>query len=187
MPTQLHAQARMMHQLATVTSLVSFFRCLGGILGLTIMSSVVNNKVASAVPQLASASGGSGDLASISSISQLPTPLLNAVQGAFANAIRWAYIAILPFACVSALAAFFLREVKIPKKEKAEHQAGMAKEDVESGQIPQEKEKGGQETAQTSAAGSAVPTRKPRIKVWGPSTAIIWCVQALGDKMGWRK
>lgn len=179
MPTQLHSQARMMHYLAIVTSLVSFFRCLGGILALTIMSSVVNNKVAAAFPY----AGSSSSLTSLNAIQNLPPAVLAAVQAAFANAVRWAYIAILPFVCVSAISTVFLRELKITKdpEEQAEHDAQQAKTDAELGNVPQMNEDG-------TATNPAQPRKhKPRIKIYGPIGAIIWCIQALGDKMGWRK
>lgn len=180
MPTQLHTQARMMHYLAIVTSLVSFFRCLGGILALTIMSSVVNNKVASAFP---SGSSNGAQLSSLGSIANLPPALLAAVQNAFANAVRWAYIAILPFACVAAITTVFLREVKIEKTpaERADHEEQQAKTDAELGKIPQTNEDG------TSTPAPQRSAHKPRIKIYGPIGAIIWCCQALGDRMGWRK
>jgi len=169
-----------MHYMAIVTSLVSFFRSLGGILALTIMSSVVNNKLASAFP---STSSNGSQLSSLDSIKSLPPAVLTAVQNAFADAVRWAYIAILPFACVSALTTIFLREVKVEKTpvEQAEQKEMQAKTDAELGQI--------QHTNEDGAAGSAAqpPAHKPRIRIWGPISAIIWCCQAFGDKTGWRK
>jgi hypothetical protein len=170
-----------MHYLAIVTSLVSFFRCLGGILALTIMSSVVNNKVASAFPDVSS---DNSQLSSLNGIKSLPPAVLTAVQDAFANAVRWAYIAILPFVCINALSTIFLREVKIEKTpaERAEHEAQQVKTDEELGQIPRTDEDG-----TTTTAAPQRPAHKPRIKIYGPVTVIIWCCQALGDKMGWRK
>jgi CBS domain containing-hemolysin-like protein len=175
MPTQLHAQARMMHHIAVVTSLVTFFRTLGGILALTVMSSVVNNKVASAF----SGQNLAGSFNSLTSIQALPPAVLLQVQNAFSHAIRWAYIALLPFVCTAALSSFFLREVKIPKKseEEAEHQQARAKEDAELGQVP---------NVVSQSNETQRPHRK-RITVFGPISGIIWCCQAIADKYGWRK
>jgi hypothetical protein len=173
MPTQLHSQARMMHYLAIVTSLVSFFRCLGGILGLTIMSSVVNNKVSDALPSYGS-SGSS--LNSLNSISNLPPEVLTAVHNAFSNAIRWAYIALIPFVSIAAIGCFFLREVKIERspEEIARREQEKTRQDAELGQV-------------TNENGEVTRTHRPRIKVYGPIGGIIWIGQAIGDKMGWRK
>jgi fucose permease len=166
----------MMHYIAIVTSIVSFFRSLGGIVGLTLMSSVVNNKVSNAFANSPVGTGNS-DLNSLSSIQNLPPSVLAAIQDAFANAIRWAYIAILPFVCISAISCFFLREVKIERSSEEEQRKEEEKKktDAELGQIPQD-----------GSSGSP-RQHKPRIKVIGPIGGIIWLCQALGDKMGWRK
>src|SRR5271170_814733 len=134
MPTQLHSQARMMHYLAIVTSLVSFFRSLGGILALTLMSSVVNNKIASAFP---SGQSMASSFNSLTSIQQLPPDILAQVQNAFSDAIRWAYVALIPFVCIAAIGCFFLREVKITRsaEEEAERQAKLGKVDPELGRL----------------------------------------------------
>jgi CBS domain containing-hemolysin-like protein len=189
MPTQLHAQARMMQFLAIVTSLVSFFRCLGGILALTIMSSVVNNKISDAFTSSSLANStsnsSSSSLNSLGSIQSLPPDTLIRVQDAFSDAIRWAYIALLPFVCIAAISAFFLREVKIERSVEDEQR----REAERNGDGEMGTSAVGPSTAGQSGVGggSAVVGRKPRIKIYGPFGAIIWCCQAIGDKMGWRK
>ena len=172
MPTQLHSQARMMQYLAIVTSLVSFFRSLGGILALTLMSSVVNNKFTASIPSGQSTSSFS----SLNSIQHLPPSILKEVQNAFSDAIRWAYIALIPFVAIAAISGFFLREVKITRtpEEEAQRQQKLNKVDAELGQIPNEN-------------GEVPRPRRPRVNVYGPITGIIWCCQAIGDKTGWRK
>src|SRR5271154_5086208 len=175
MPTQLHSQARMMNYLAIVTGIVSFFRSLGGIIGLTVMSSVVNNKVSADIPSGESSSS----LSSLGSIQNLPPPIMKQVQDDFADAIRWAYIALLPFVCIAAISVFFLREVKIERSasEEARKTEQQNKADAELGQVPHG----------SSSDGAATRTHRPRVKVYGPIMGIVWCCQAIGDKMGWRK
>ena len=120
-----------MHQLAVVTSLVQFFRSLGGIIALTLMSSVVNNKVSQAFP---ATSGETSLYASLGDIQSLPPPVREQVQDVFSDGIRWAYIALLPFVCTAAISSFFLWDVKVERslKEVARREQ---KEDVELGQI----------------------------------------------------
>ena len=175
MPTQLHSQARMMQYLAIVTAIVSFFRSLGGIVGLTLMSSVVNNKVSADIPTGQSSSS----LNSLSSIRNLPPAILQQVQNDFSDAIRWAYIALLPFVCIAAISVFFLREVKIERSagEEARRVERQNKVDAELGQVPKI----------LSTDGKGKQTPRARVKVYGPLTAIVWCCQAMADKMGWRK
>ena len=180
MPTQLHAQARMMHYLAIVTSLVTFFRTLGGIIGLTVMSSVVNNKISESLPS----GDTSASFNSLTSISQLPPAILALVQNAFADAIHWAYIAILPFACLAAIGAFFLRDVKIEKtpEERAQEEQEKRKTDPELGKVPATSSETGEHLTPQQPR-----THRPRVKVYGPIMGIIWLCQFVGDKMGWRK
>ena len=98
------------------------------------------------------------------------------VQNAFSDAIRWAYIALLPFVCIAAVSSVFLREVKIERsnEEQARQEDERNKEDAELGQT-------------TNADGSPRRVYRRRIKIRGPAGAIVWCFQALGDKMGLRK
>ena len=178
MPTQLHSQARMMQYLAIVTSLVSFFRCLGGIFALTIMSSVVNNKVSTALSSFFPSGLSSSSLNSLGSIQSLPPSVLAIVQNAFSEAIQWAYIALLPFVGIAAISTFFLREVRIDgnTKDEVRRAAKRNEQDTELGQIRNENEE-----------AEVTQRHRPRHRIYGPLGLIIWCCQAIGDKMGWRK
>jgi hypothetical protein len=162
----------MMQYLAIVTSLVTFFRSLGGIVALTLMSSVVNNKIANSIPS----GQRTSSFRSLTSIQSLPPSVLIQVQNAFSDAIRWAYIALIPFVGIAAISTFFLREVKITRtaEEEAQRQQALRKTDAELGQVPRQ--------------GDVVTrTHRQRVKVRGPIMGIVWCFQAMGDKMGWRK
>ena len=180
MPTQLHSQARMMQYLAIVTSLVTFFRSLGGIFSLTIMSSVVNNKVSSALSSiLPPGISVSSSLDSLNAITSLPPNILIVVQKAFSDAIRWAYIALLPFVCIAAISSLFLGEVKVEgtpgtkAKEVQRAAKSRSREDLETGQLGLDMQ--------------GEPQHRPRIGIYGPLSLIIWCFQAIGDKFGWRR
>lgn len=131
MPSQLHSQARMMHHLAVVASLISFFRTLGGIIALTLMSSVVNNKIASSVPE----GETTASLDSLPKINALPLAIQDQIQSVLANGIRWAYIALIPFAGISVISTVFLREVKI-EKDPDEQRPGRDRADPEAGNVP---------------------------------------------------
>jgi len=139
------------------------------------MSSVVNNKVSDAFAGVSS-SGGATSYNSLGSIQSLPPAILLQVQNAFSDAIRWAYVALLPFVCIAAVSAFFLREVKIERsaEEERSREQERQKQDAELGQV-------------TNERGEVQRTSHPRIKIVGPIGAVIWCFQAIGDKMGLRK
>jgi len=173
MPAQLHSQARMMQYIAIVTSIVMFFRCLGGVLALTIMSSIVNNKLSATLSGFFPSGLNSSALNSLGLIQSLPPSLLALVQNAFSDAVRWAYIALIPFASLAVVGAVFLREVHIESSSGGRRrQAEMQKErDTEAGHVKER-------------SASAHP---PRATIYGPATLIVWCFQGVADKMGWRK
>src|SRR5205814_1233854 len=113
---------------------------------------------------------------SLNSIQSLPPKILKDIRDAFSDAIRWAYVALIPFVAVAAIGGFFLREVKITRtpEEEAQRQQELNKVDHELGRVPNENRE--------------VPRgRRPRVKVYGPIMAIIWCCQAIGDMTGLRK
>jgi hypothetical protein len=143
------------------------------------MSSVVNNKITNA---FASSGGESSSYSSLSSIQSLPPAIITQVQNAFSDAIRWAYIAILPFACIAAFSVFFLREVKIERsaEEIERREREKNRQDAELGHTTQNGE-------DINENGNVTRPRRPRVKIIGPIGVVIWCCQALGDKMGWRK
>jgi len=150
------------------------------------MSSVVNNKVASAFP---SGAAMSSSFNSLTSIQQLPPNILVQVQNAFSEAIRWAYVALIPFVSLAAIGSFFLREVKIKKssEEEAERQAQLAKDDPELGQVSKkEGEVLPDSSANENSTGESTRSHRPRVKVYGPVMGIVWCCQWIGDKTGWR-
>ena len=173
MPAQLHSQARMMQYIAIVASIVMFFRCLGGVLALTIMSSIVNNKLSAALSEFFPSGLNSSAINSLGLIQSLPPSVLALVQNAFSDAVRWAYIALIPFASLGVIGAVFLREVHIEKRS--------------GGQKRQPRtEKDGQADLRHTKNRSTL-TDRPRATIYGPATLIVWVFQAVAEKIGWRK
>ena len=162
-----------MQYLAVVVSIVMFFRCLGGVFALTIVSSVVNNKLSTALAVYFPSGLSSSAINSLDSIQSLPPSLLTLVQNAFSDAVRWAYIALLPFASLATIGALFLREVHIERssRDRATRTREKRREDSELGQV----------------VHNQATTHRPRQTIFGPFSLIIWCLQAIGDRMGWRK
>jgi len=173
MPAQLHSQARMMQYIAIVTSIVMFFRCLGGVLALTIMSSIVNNKLSAALSAFFPSGLNSSALNSLGLIQSLPPSVLALVQNAFSDAVRWAYIALIPFASLGVVGAVFLREVHI------ERSSGSQK--------PRPRTETDGDTELGHMRNRSTSTGRPKATIYGPATLIVWCFQAVADKMGWRK
>ncbi|KAL4966515.1 putative MFS multidrug transporter [Aspergillus stella-maris] len=125
MPASLHATGVWPDRIAAALSLLRFAMPFGGTLGITIMGSVFNNKLASGIASIPGVSGGDSvsaeDLAhggtdSLSFIADLPPSLQEAVRMKGRDAIMWAYIAILPILGISLVTGLFLGNVWIKKK-----------------------------------------------------------------------
>ncbi|KAL4982119.1 major facilitator superfamily domain-containing protein [Aspergillus falconensis] len=144
MPSSLHAAGVWPDRIASALSLLRFALPFGGTLGITIMGSVFNNKLAEGV---ASIQGyGSGDVSaqdlahggtsSLAFINSLPADAQAKVRDSGRDAIMWAYVAILPILGVSVLTALFMGNVWIGKRKKAATalEEGMSEAEAGSGE-----------------------------------------------------
>ncbi|KAL4792678.1 major facilitator superfamily domain-containing protein [Aspergillus venezuelensis] len=150
MPASLHATGVWPDRIPAALSLLRFAMPFGGTLGITIMGSVFNNKLASGIASIPGVNGATSavsaeDLAhggadSLGFIADLPTSLQQAVRLKGRDAIMWAYIAILPILGISLVTGLFLGNVWIKKKGKTDDG------NVEGGDMPDgEQSAGGSE------------------------------------------
>lgn len=126
MPGTLHAVGIEPTRIAPVISLMSFVVPLGGTLGLSIMGSVFNNKMASGfaslnIPGMDLGGGGGHDTGrssqSIDEINNLPPDIREAVRNICKDAVVWSYVAIIPLLALAGIAACFLGNVQITSVE----------------------------------------------------------------------
>ncbi|KAI5119616.1 hypothetical protein M0805_007880 [Coniferiporia weirii] len=107
-------------RVAIVIALNLFFRALGGTVGLAQCGAVMNAKVRSYFASLSASSlaelQGSGasslsaaDITSLDQINALPSDVQVLVRNAFHNGVRWSFISLVPWACISLVARLFLR------------------------------------------------------------------------------
>lgn len=125
MPCTLHVSGIWAEKIAPAMSVMRFALPFGGTLGLTIMGSVFNNKLAGS-PALSSAGGAGGiggqggfdahDTQSLTTLANLPDAVQDKVRMAGKDAVMWAFISIMPIMGISLVTGLFLGNVWIKKK-----------------------------------------------------------------------
>jgi EmrB/QacA subfamily drug resistance transporter len=93
-------------ELGSATSVLSFFRSMGGTIGTSVLGAVLANRVAS---QLGGFDAG-GDSHSVPDISQLPDEAREVVQNAYGNATGDLFLIATPFAVLALITVLFIKE-----------------------------------------------------------------------------
>ena len=104
--------------LGVATSGATFFRSLGGAMGVAMFGALLTHRLSSTIPdRLAEAgvpadqlAGGAPALGSPAQIGALPEPIHSAVTGGFADALQTTFLAAVPFALIGFLVLLFLKE-----------------------------------------------------------------------------
>jgi EmrB/QacA subfamily drug resistance transporter len=106
--------------LGTATSAATFFRSMGGALGVAVFGAILSNRLAHHIPDrlaaagVETAGGGSSDLLGTpTAIRGLPAPVRDAVLGGFADSLSDLYLIAVPIALVGFLVVLFLPEVPL--------------------------------------------------------------------------
>jgi EmrB/QacA subfamily drug resistance transporter len=105
------------HELGAASSVVAFFRSLGGAIGVSALGAVLAHKVkdylADGLAQLgirASSDGGGGTLPDVHT---LPAPIRAVVESAYGHAAGDIFLAAAPFALIALIAVSFIKEVPL--------------------------------------------------------------------------
>ncbi|GIH99793.1 MFS transporter [Planobispora takensis] len=105
--------------MAATTSGVSFFRSLGGAVGVAAFGAILSNRLASELISLAKAAhlpptgGATPSLGSPDAIRHLPQPVLNVILEAFTRALETVFLVGVPIAVLASVAALFLKEIPL--------------------------------------------------------------------------
>lgn len=105
--------------LASTTSGVSFFRNLGGAMGVAAFGAILANRVAAGITSgfraagIPMPSGGSGRLGSPEQIQKLPEPVHGIIQEAFTDAMQTVFLVGVPVAVIGFLAVLALKELPL--------------------------------------------------------------------------
>ncbi|MFC4052967.1 MFS transporter [Actinomadura syzygii] len=106
--------------LASTTSGISFFRNLGGAMGVAAFGAILTNRIADEIasgfrkaglPQ--ASGGGGGELGSPDDIQKLPQPIKGIVQDAFTTSLETVFLVGVPVAIVGFLAVLALKELPL--------------------------------------------------------------------------
>jgi EmrB/QacA subfamily drug resistance transporter len=105
------------HELGVASSVVAFFRSLGGAVGVSALGAVLGHRVTGYVSDglaglgiPASASGGGGTLPDVN---VLPGPVRAVVEGAYGHAAGDIFLVAVPFALIALIAVSLIREVPL--------------------------------------------------------------------------
>jgi EmrB/QacA subfamily drug resistance transporter len=120
------AQANM----GAASSVVAFFRSLGGSIGVSALGAILSHQVATSL-------GGGHQSHAIPDLSTLPAPVRAAVEAAFGDATGHIFLVAVPFAVAAFVCVLFIREVPLRTTiERADEIAPEATATVDPQQVP---------------------------------------------------
>ncbi|MEI8407501.1 MULTISPECIES: MFS transporter [unclassified Kribbella] len=114
-------------ELGAATSVVSFFRSMGGTIGVSALGAVLANKVAASLGMDGSQGGGA-----VPDISTLPEEVKVAVQEAYGNATADLFLISVPIAVLALVAIVFIKEKSLLTTSASERRAA---EEEEAGKL----------------------------------------------------
>ncbi|MDN3023845.1 MFS transporter [Streptomyces sp. S.PB5] len=165
--------------LGSASSTVTFFRSLGGAMGVSVLGAVMANKITDYVkdgltdlgPKYASSAGGSSSSGEIPDMDKLPAPLRTVMESAYGHGIADVFLIAAVLAAVAFLITLFIKEVPLRTK------GAMAQEATAQEAAPQEATP--QEAASSAQAGAPAPASAAEERV--PSWAVSQTQAAAAD------
>ncbi|MEU8132305.1 MDR family MFS transporter [Streptodolium elevatio] len=97
-----------LHQLGAASSIVAFFRSLGGAVGVSILGAVMSHRVAGYLADGGAGGGGAGG--GIPDVRHLPPGVRTVVESAYGHAIGDIFMVAAPFGLVALLAVLLIKE-----------------------------------------------------------------------------
>jgi MFS family permease len=94
-------------ELGAATSAVSFFRSMGGTIGVSVLGAILANKVTETLNPGGSSSGGGG---TVPNIADLPEQARAVVENAYGDATAELFMMSVPFAVLALIAVLFIKE-----------------------------------------------------------------------------
>jgi EmrB/QacA subfamily drug resistance transporter len=118
------------HQLGSATATVSFFRSLGGAIGVSALGAVLASQVThSLIRGLAAlglpAASGAGSGGGIPDVSTLPGPVARVVESAYGDAVGHVFLIATPLMALAVIAIAFIKEVPLRQQSGTELSAGL--------------------------------------------------------------
>src|SRR4029077_3493411 len=100
-------------ELGTATSSVTFFRSIGGSVGVAVFGTIYANRLTAALPPGLRAAGHASTHFTPAQLAALPPAIHNAFVHAFAHALQIVFLSAVPFAAIGIVLALKLREVPL--------------------------------------------------------------------------
>jgi EmrB/QacA subfamily drug resistance transporter len=126
------------HELGAASSLVTFFRSLGGAVGVSALGALLSNRITHYVTDGLSALGvestGTGD--SIPNLAKLPAPIRHVVESAYGHGVADVFLAAAPFALIALILVLFVKEVALRSRSGLQQAAGAAEQAPEPEAAP---------------------------------------------------
>jgi EmrB/QacA subfamily drug resistance transporter len=97
-------------ELGVVTSVLTFFRSMGGAIGVSVLGAVLANRVTSLMTEKLGPAVSGGDSGAVPDISKLPEPVLRVVQDSYATATAELFLIGVPLTVLALVAVFFIKE-----------------------------------------------------------------------------
>ncbi|WP_176583007.1 MDR family MFS transporter [Streptomyces marincola] len=145
-------------ELGAATSVLSFFRSMGGTVGTSVLGAVLANRVASEMSANmpgaeGGETGGGGGHGAVPDISTLPDPVREIVENAYGTATAELFLVATPFAALALLVVLFIKEKPLKTTSGSERLA----EEAAAGEAA---ERAGGTGRDAQAPGSAQPLSK---------------------------
>ncbi|MDZ5442519.1 MDR family MFS transporter [Micromonospora sp. 4G57] len=105
------------HELGAASSVVAFFRSLGGAIGVSVLGAVLGHKVkdyiADGLAGLGIPSAGSGSGGVLPNVHTLPAPIRTVIESAYGHGAGDIFLAAAPFGLIALIAVCFIKEVPL--------------------------------------------------------------------------
>jgi MFS family permease len=99
------------HELGAATSVLTFFRSMGGAIGVSALGAVLANRVTDLMTErLGPAAAGGGSSTAVPDLSTLPEPLLRIVQDVYGTATAELFLVGAPLALLAMVVVLFIKE-----------------------------------------------------------------------------
>jgi hypothetical protein len=105
------------HELGAASSVVAFFRSLGGAIGVSVLGAILGHKVkdyiADGLAGLGIPAGGSASGGTLPNVHTLPAPIRAVVESAYGHGAADIFLAAAPFGLIALIAVCFIKEVPL--------------------------------------------------------------------------
>lgn len=111
------------HELGAATSVVSFFRSLGGTIGVSALGALLASRVSDDLAVLGTGSESGGEAAAVPDVTTLPEEVRTVVENAYGDATAELFLIATPFAVLALIVVLFIKEKALKTTSGAERLA----------------------------------------------------------------